>query len=241
MIKKIGTPVKRVDAAAKSSGETKYLSDLEFPGLLYAKALRSERGRAKIVDISVPELPEGYYYIDKTDIPDSGVNKILMIKDDWPVFADGQVRYIGEVIALVVGPDRQKILEILDGIKVSYEDLEPVFTIEEALALKGGPLHGTDNLYADYHLEKGDPEAAFAAAPQSYDVLITDISMPGIDGITLVEGALMARPDLAVVLMSGLAGELQRAETLKSKKVRMVSKPVTLDQIRSEVRAVIAA
>jgi CO/xanthine dehydrogenase Mo-binding subunit len=164
MIKKIGTPVKRVDAAAKSSGETKYLSDLEFPGLLYAKALRSERGRAKIVDISVPELPEGYYYIDKTDIPDSGVNKILMIKDDWPVFADGQVRYIGEVIALVVGPDRQKILEILDGIKVSYEDLEPVFTIEEALALKGGPLHGTDNLYADYHLEKGDPEAAFAAA-----------------------------------------------------------------------------
>lgn len=160
----ISIPVRRVDAAAKSSGEAKYLSDLEFPGLLYAKALRSERARAKIVSISVPDLPEGYFYIDRNDVPASGVNRILMIKEDWPVFADGEVRYIGEVIALVVGPDRNKILEILDGIKVSYEDLEPVFTIEDSLALKGGALFGSDNLYADYSIAKGDPEGAFAAA-----------------------------------------------------------------------------
>jgi CO/xanthine dehydrogenase Mo-binding subunit len=160
----ISTAVKRVDADSKSSGEAKYVSDLEFPGLLYAKALRSERARANIISITVPELPEGYFYIDKEDIPASGVNRILMIKEDWPVFADGRVRYIGEVIALVIGPDRQKILEIIDGIKVEYEDLTPVFTIDEAIAVKGGPLHGKDNLYADYHLLKGDPDSAFQKA-----------------------------------------------------------------------------
>lgn len=160
----INTPVKRVDAAAKSSGEAKYLSDLDFPGLLYAKVLRSERARAKILDIAVPELPEGYYYIDKHDIPSEGANQVLMIKEDWPVFADGEVRYIGEAIALVVGPDRQKILDIIDAIQVSYEDLEPAFTMDEALALKGGPIHGEDNIFADYHLLKGDPDDAFSRA-----------------------------------------------------------------------------
>ncbi len=162
----ISIPVKRVDAAAKSAGDAKYLSDLEFPGLLYAKVLRSERARARITKITVPALPEGYYYIDRSDIPQGGVNKILMIKDDWPVFADGQVRYIGEAIALVVGPDRQKVLEILDDIKVDYEEQEPVYSIEEGLALKGGPIFGEENLYGDFQIRKGDPDGAFTQAAQ---------------------------------------------------------------------------
>ncbi|WP_020611672.1 xanthine dehydrogenase family protein molybdopterin-binding subunit [Sediminispirochaeta bajacaliforniensis] len=162
----ISKAVTRVDATAKSTGAAKYVSDLQFPGLLYARVLRSDRARAKILEIHVPTLPEGYFFIDKNDIPSGGTNEVLMIKKDWPVFADGRVRYIGEAIGLVVGPDRQRVLEILKGIEVVYEDLDPAFTLEEALALKGGPLYGDDNLYADYHLVKGEPDAAFAAADQ---------------------------------------------------------------------------
>jgi len=164
MAESISTPVRRVDAVEKLTGQAKYLSDYLFDGLLHARLLRSDRPRARILDISVPELPEGYFYIDARDIPKGGKNRIPIIRDDWPVFAEGEVRYVGETIGMVVGPDKVKVLGILDAIRVTYEDREPAFTIEEGLACKGGPIAGNDNLYGEYHLSKGDSEAAFKRA-----------------------------------------------------------------------------
>ncbi len=164
MSEKISTSVRRVDAVSKASGKAMYISDYEFDGLLYARVLRSEKPRAVITSISVPELPDGYYYIDAKDIPENGKNNIHMIKEDWHVFADGEVRFVGESIALVVGPEKEKVLDILNRIKISYEDKEPAYTIEEGLACKGGPIHGKDNLFGEYNLIKGDPDTAFKDA-----------------------------------------------------------------------------
>ncbi len=164
MTKKISTPIKRVDAGIKTGGAALYIGDILFEGLLYGKIVRSSRARAKIKGVKVPTLPEGYYYVDAKDIPAEGKNRIEMIKDDWPVFADKEVRFIGETIGLLVGPDRKELNRLRDEVKVEYEDLTPVFTIDEAEAVKGGPIHGDDNVYADYHLKKGDPDAAFANA-----------------------------------------------------------------------------
>ena len=164
MTENISRPVRRIDAVDKLSGHARYISDFDFEGLLHARLLRSDRPRARIVDIAVPELPEGYFYIDDRDIPKGGKNRIHMIKEDWPVFAEGEVRFVGQTIGMVVGPDKAKVLEILRAIRITYEDREPAFTIEEGLAGKGGPIVGEDNLYGEYHLRKGDPEAAFQRA-----------------------------------------------------------------------------
>ncbi|MCF7914936.1 MAG: xanthine dehydrogenase family protein molybdopterin-binding subunit [Spirochaetaceae bacterium] len=164
MNKKISTSIKRVDAGIKTGGAARYIGDIPFDGLLYGKIVRSSRARATIKSVSVPALPEGYYYIDAKDIPSGGRNRIEMIKDDWPVFADEQVRFIGETLGLLVGPDRKELNRLRDEVQVEYEDLTPVFSIEESEALKGGPIHGEDNTYADYRLKKGDPDAAFAKA-----------------------------------------------------------------------------
>jgi CO/xanthine dehydrogenase Mo-binding subunit len=164
MTENISAPVRRVDAIEKLTGRARYISDYTFAGLLHARMLRSDHPRARILDISVPELPEGYFYIDAKDIPKGGKNRISMIKDDWRVFAEGEVRYVGETIALIAGPEKEKVLEILSGITVIYEDLEPAFTLEEGLACKGGPIVGNDNLYGEYHLRKGNPEEAFKQA-----------------------------------------------------------------------------
>ncbi len=153
--------VRRVDAVAKASGLAKYISDYDFGDILYARLVRSTRPRAKILSVTVPELPEGYYYVDYRDIPEKGKNRIQMIKDDWKVFAEDEVRYVGETIALLIGPDRERILSILSEIKISYEDREPAYTIEEALACKGGAMVGDDNIYGEYDLVKGDPDTAF--------------------------------------------------------------------------------
>lgn len=76
------------------------------------------------------------------------------------------------------------------------------------------------------------------ADPDIFDLLITDISMPDIDGIDLVVGVLAKRPGLPVVMMSGLSDELKRAETLRQASgVRIVAKPLSLEQVRAEVLA----
>jgi len=71
------------------------------------------------------------------------------------------------------------------------------------------------------------------------DLLISDVQMPGIDGIELVEKGLSASPKLRVILMSGFIGELDRADHLKAKVSRVIAKPFTLDEMRSAVRGVL--
>lgn len=164
MAKTISSAVPRVDSHGKTGGKLKYISDYQFPNLMYAKTLRSERARARLKSISLPEFPEGYHYIDASDIPEGGRNCVEMIDADWRAFAVDDVRFIGETIAMVVGPDRAEVLRLLEEIKVEYEDLEAATTIEESLALKGGAIWGEDNVFTEYHIEKGNPDDAFARA-----------------------------------------------------------------------------
>ena len=161
-MKDIQKAVPRVDARGKAEGTTAYLADLRMEGMLHGKFFRSTRARARIVSIRKPELPAGYYIIDKDDVP--GENVVAMIENDWPAFVDREVNYLGEIISLVVGPDREEIVRIHDSIEVEYEELEPAFSLEEASALKGGPIHGKDNLFADYFISKGTPDEAFRKA-----------------------------------------------------------------------------
>ena len=160
----LSEPVPRVDAAEKASGRALYLDDIRVEGMLYGRMIRASRPRARILSVRYPALPAGYAVIDARHIPSGGTNGILMIKDDWPVFADREIRFRGQTIALVVGPDRGVLASLAADTVVEYEELPPVFTIEESLALKGGAIHGADNLFADYRLSKGDPDGAFRAA-----------------------------------------------------------------------------
>ena len=77
-------------------------------------------------------------------------------------------------------------------------------------------------------------------APDSVDLLITDAQMPGLDGISLIEKGIAAAPKLRIILMSGFAGELDRAERLRTKIAQVISKPFTLEQIRSAAKAALA-
>ena len=74
-------------------------------------------------------------------------------------------------------------------------------------------------------------------APGAFDLLISDVQMPALDGIALAEQSLAAEPNLRVILMSGFADELGRADHLKGKLARVITKPVTLEQVRAAVRA----
>jgi len=78
------------------------------------------------------------------------------------------------------------------------------------------------------------------AAPAAFDLLVSDLQMPGLDGVSLAQRATAASPRLRVVLMSGFIGGVDRVRTIKGAAVRFFSKPFTLEAIRAEVRAALA-
>ncbi len=158
----ISRSVRRKDAVDKAAGKCMYLSDLYPSAPLYGRCFYSSIARGRIVSRKLPPLPEGYWIVGASDIP--GKNSLHMLIEDWPVFADTHVRYLGQIIYLVVGPDKQKILEILEAIEVEYEEETPCYTLEESAALVGGAQHGEDNVYTRYDINLGDIVEPFKKA-----------------------------------------------------------------------------
>jgi CheY-like chemotaxis protein len=78
------------------------------------------------------------------------------------------------------------------------------------------------------------------AASAAIDVLVSDVHMPGIDGIELAQSAIVVSPKLCVLLMSGFPEELERAKSVKAGRVGVLSKPFTLEQVRAAVRTLIS-
>ena len=134
-----------------------YVSDYSFPDMQYARMIRSTIPRGRIVSIKVPELPDGYWFITHKDIPEEGRNELWMIQKDWKCFAEDDVKYVGETIGLLVGPDRNMLDYLIHRIEIEYEEQEPAITIDDALALKGGPIIGEDNILCQLFVEKGRP------------------------------------------------------------------------------------
>ena len=118
--------VVRVDAEAKARGEAMYVADYSFPDMLYAYMVRSSVPRGRILDIHVPQLPDGYYFISAKDIPENGRNELWMIQKDWRCFADGDVRYVGETIGLLVKRWIELELDSVGAFSVDFP-CKPVF------------------------------------------------------------------------------------------------------------------
>ncbi len=78
-------------------------------------------------------------------------------------------------------------------------------------------------------------------AAGSYDLLLTDILMPGMDGIALALKTAKENPNMPIVLMTGYAAEKQRAHNLNVLIHRIISKPFTLKEICDAVDAALAA
>ena len=71
---------------------------------------------------------------------------------------------------------------------------------------------------------------------ETYDVLVTDIVMPNVDGIALALKATSLHPDLRIVMISGYAQERMRARNIDALVHRIIAKPFSIVEICDAVK-----
>jgi len=69
-----------------------------------------------------------------------------------------------------------------------------------------------------------------------FDLLLTDVKMPVMDGISLALAAGRDHPDVAIMLMTGFAEQRERARGLDALVHDVIAKPFSVDQIKGAVR-----
>ena len=157
-------PVK--DARQKVTGSAKYTVDLKLPGMLYGKILRSEHHHARILHIDTSaalNLPGVRAVITGHDLPQIkygfGRHRADMYALSWD-----KVRFKGDEIAAVAAIDEDIAEEAVRLIKVEYELLPAVFSVNEAIADGAPQLHedAPHNVGNRLFINKGDVDQAFA-------------------------------------------------------------------------------
>lgn len=104
--------------------------------------------------------------------------------------------------------------------------------VKRALTAEGHTVLATqDGAEALEHLTRG---------AGTFDLLVSDVEMPQVDGVAVAREALKLKPDIAIVLMSGFSDQLDRAAELKARRLKSIAKPFTLEQIKATVRAILA-
>ncbi|TDV54954.1 xanthine dehydrogenase family protein molybdopterin-binding subunit [Actinophytocola oryzae] len=178
----IGSVVQRSDARGHVTGRTEFFEDVRPAGLLHLKMHRSARHHARLVsvDTSAAKAVRGVVAVlTGKDIPNNLYTPLKLIgvtPDDEPVLAESKVRYLGEPIVAVVAETEAAALAGAAAVVVSYEDLEPVFDVEEALE-DGAPVvneyHGRNYFtYEGHHCRRvrlGDVAAGFAEADHIFE------------------------------------------------------------------------
>ncbi|MDD5586556.1 MAG: response regulator [Alphaproteobacteria bacterium] len=77
-------------------------------------------------------------------------------------------------------------------------------------------------------------------ARTKFDVLVTDIVMPNVDGIALALKATRMAPDLRIVMISGYAQERMRAHNMDALAHKIIAKPFSLEEICQAVTDALA-
>ncbi|AMY12928.1 Xanthine dehydrogenase molybdenum-binding subunit [Luteitalea pratensis] len=144
----LSTRVNRIDGPLKVSGRAKYSYDVKRPGLLYGRILRSPHPHARITSIDLaPALAM------------KGVKAAVTIAKPG-----GKVMYVGDEVAAVAAATEDQARDAARAIKVEYEVLPFLASVEQALRPEAPPVFDGGNVKASQTEEEGNLQAGFAAA-----------------------------------------------------------------------------
>src|SRR5256885_5047323 len=161
----IGRRLPKVNSWAHLTGQARYADDLFMPRMLFGRLLRSTRPHARIrrIDVSRAAAHPGVVAIvTGADMP--AKMGIMPSTQDETALAVDKVRYVGEPVAAVPATAEDAAFDALSLIDIDYEDLDPIFTIEEALEREDVKIHDESkraNVFKEVHLSFGDLDGGF--------------------------------------------------------------------------------
>ncbi len=165
----VGTPLPRLDALAKVTGSVVYADDLSLPGTLVCTLVRSPHPHARVLSVDARdalELPGVVAVLTGEALPTRF--GILPVSQDERALEFEKVRYVGDPVAAVAALDEETARAACRLIRVAYEPLAAVTSIEQALEEPADePIHDeaeAGNIHRMAALEFGDVEEGFAAA-----------------------------------------------------------------------------
>ena len=137
----VGAPVPRVEGPDKVTGRSIYAADVNLPGLLWGKILRSPYPHARIRHIDpsrARQVPGVRAVITGQGIPGHLMGKMIR---DLPVLCWERVRFVGDRVAAVAADTPDAAEEALGLIDVEYEELPAVFDPLEAMQPDAPRIH----------------------------------------------------------------------------------------------------
>ncbi|HEY0508840.1 MAG TPA: xanthine dehydrogenase family protein molybdopterin-binding subunit [Blastococcus sp.] len=139
----VGRSIPRADLHAKLTGAAQFGADLTVPGMLHVKVLRSVVAHARIVvidDSDALAVPGVVSVTTAQDLRDMDAQWGHFLRDR-PIFADGVVRFVGEIVAAVAAETEAAALAGVHALDVEYEELPAVVDIASAVAPAAPRVH----------------------------------------------------------------------------------------------------
>lgn len=204
------------------TGQAKFIGDAIKPeGMLAVACVPSMYAHAKILNIDLSlaqKFPGVVAVLSSKDIP--GENQIGHTIKDEPLLPEAEVMYIGQPVVLVVANDAKVAKAAAKLVVISYEELTPLLTIDEAVKVKSFYVPPAT-------MQRGDLEAGFKAA----DFVITDeVNTPTQEHLYFETQRVWAIPedDNNITLYSSTQATAEIQE-IAARVLGIASKDVTVD------------
>ena len=136
----LGTRVVRIEDPRFLTGEGTYIANLPMPGALHLTFVRSSMAHARLTGIDASEalsMPGIRYVWTAADIdiapagPANGMMNKAML---FPYLAIDTVRYVGDLVAIVVSEDKTSGVDAAETVIVDYEPLEAVLDMDDSFS-----------------------------------------------------------------------------------------------------------
>ena len=174
----VGRVVRRKDGLAKVTGAEQFAHDIDLPRMWYGRVIRSPHAHARILSVDTAEAEAmGAVCLTYADVPKLKYNERIVstppfLYRDRQVLAD-KARHVGEAFAAVAAPTEALAEKAVRALKVKYEPLQTITSVEDAMRPGADPIHDTvrledaeipieNNVAVRRNVEVGDIEAGFA-------------------------------------------------------------------------------
>ena len=198
----VGASVRRGGGTDRVTGRQRYVADIHLEDVLHAKLVTLDCARARIRSVDASEarrVPGVRLVTTAADLP-RPMPRFGPQFEDRPVLAVGETKYHGEPVAAVAAETRDAAEEAACLVRVDYEELPAVVTLDAALdpaaplvqdpAPRVGDPFATSNVLREHRVAWGDVDAGGA------DLVVENVyAFPMVTHFAIEPHAFMAAPD----------------------------------------------